>query len=101
MAAQRTKYVTVVGFLGIVIAAVYINAAANLSPSIFALLQSLREEFVTAGSTPSVASLAPRYRKECPKHRFKSVKIVSPQPNIMIIEEFLTSEEAQFLINAA
>jgi len=98
MEAQRTKYVTVVGFLGIVIAAVYINAAAKLSPSIFAPLQSLRE---ATGSVPSVASLAPRYRKGCPKHRFKSVKIVYPAANIMIIEEFLTSEEAQFLINAA
>jgi len=103
MEAQRTKYLSVVGLLGIVVAAVYINSVVNLlpSPSILVPLRSLPDKFATSGAASSIESLGDQYRKGCPKYRFKSVKLVSSDPNVMIIEEFLTSEEAHSLINAA
>ena len=55
-------------------------------------------------STPKVLGverLAYEYRKGCPKHRFKSIQILSRNPDVVLIDGFLTKVEAQFLINAA
>lgn len=97
MEKSRTKYLSVVGFLSILIAAVYIGNSVlttNFSHSILAPIR-----FVS--TTNAVDTLGARYRRECPTHRFKSVKIVSRKPDIMIIDEFLTPEEANVLIGAA
>lgn len=101
MEVQRTTYLGVIGLLGILIAATYVNPGAKLSPSILAPFRSAYEPFTTSGFAPSVDNLAARYQKGCPTHRFESVKIVSRDPSIMIIEDFLTPEEVQTLINAA
>jgi hypothetical protein len=41
------------------------------------------------------------YRKSCPKHRFESVQILSRDPTIVLIEEFLTKTEAEVLLRIA
>jgi hypothetical protein len=100
MESPKTKYLTVVGLLGILIglAALYINPTASVSSLILA---PVYKAFQPPQPASAIDSLAARYRKECPVHRFTSVKVISRNPHIMIIEDFLTSDEAQALINAA
>jgi hypothetical protein len=90
--------------LGVALGFSYINPF-NLST--LSALNTKFYEFYSAGEakvelTPVEvdAALAARYRESCPEHPF-TVKLLSRAPDIMIIEDFLTPAEAQFLINVA
>lgn len=58
------------------------------------------EPEVEAGIVDPFAAFAATYREACPAHQF-TVKLLSRAPDIMIIEDFLTPREAEFLINVA
>src|SRR5436305_15194347 len=45
--------------------------------------------------------LGTQYRAGCPNHQFRWIQRLSRNPNVIIIDGFLTSDEASFLINAA
>jgi hypothetical protein len=49
----------------------------------------------------SAKDLATEYRKGCPQHRFSGVKVLSREPYALLIEEFVTPAEAEFLVRAA
>jgi hypothetical protein len=90
--------------LGVALSLSYIN------PFDFSTLSALNTKFLEfysggeakAELTPvdADAALAARYRESCPTQRF-SVKLLSQAPDIMIMDDFLTPAEAQFLINVA
>src|SRR5579871_3666776 len=90
------KYLNLTGLLCMSIVISYI---VFLYPSISSNLGAYFDK-----STPKligVERLAYEYRKGCPKHRFKSIQILSRNPDVVLIDGFLTKVEAQFLINAA
>jgi hypothetical protein len=99
-----TKYLNVLGLLGLLSAIIYVNPLA-VSPS--AITSVLKRS--TSFSPPIIfeaedpfESLAEEYRTNgCPNHQFISVKRVSRIPDIVLIEGFLTKEEADFLVHAA
>jgi len=49
----------------------------------------------------TASNLADKYRDSCPDHQFTSIRLLSRSPEIMIIDGFLTEEEAQVLIHMA
>jgi len=50
----------------------------------------------------SAEDLADLYRRQgCPKHPFTSVRILSRAPDIILIDDFVTKAEADYLTNAA
>ena len=47
-------------------------------------------------------NLADVYRRQgCPKHPFKSVQILGRAPDIILIDDFVSKAEAEYLITAA
>lgn len=53
------------------------------------------------GAEATAENLADLYRQQgCPKHPFTSVRIVSRSPDIILIDEFVTKAEAEYLSNA-
>jgi hypothetical protein len=90
--------------LGVALGLSYINP---FHLSTLSALNTKFQEFDSAGEakvelSPAEidAALAARYRESCPAHPF-TVKLLSRAPDIIIIEDFLTPAEAQFLINVA
>jgi len=95
------KYLNVVPILGVLVALAYI---ALESASIAGIFTSVRGYFENLSNTQPEAGmkrLVQEYRKGCPNHRFKSTQLLSRDPDIVLIEGFLTQAEAQFLVKAA
>jgi hypothetical protein len=90
-------YWGIVGLIGVLAALGYVDLLPLkvyiLTPVSY-IQQWLREFSLKL----SIQSLANEYRKGCPTHEFTSVRILSRQPSMMLIEGFLTDLEAQFLV---
>jgi hypothetical protein len=91
------KYFTALGALAFAYFYVYPNQSPKVTP-VIQVLEKVRGHFQTH---PAAASLAERYANGCPEHHFDSVRQLSRSPDIMIIDGFLTPEEAQILVKAA
>lgn len=77
-------------------------AIISLNP--FQILEKFnRHTLISIFDRPTTLQvLANRYRQQCPDHRFTSVKrLTRIYPEITIIEDFLTKEEADILIDLA
>jgi len=89
--------------LGLLVAVAVLNPWGIILPS------SIRPEtpLETAQHEPmakqpvTASNLADKYRDSCPDHQFNSIRLLSRSPEIMIIDGFLTEEEAQVLIHMA
>ena len=88
-----TKHLNIVAIIGVVIAILSLVPYTNLS-SRLQIAQSAPRQL-------SAKDLAAEYRKGCPPHRFSSVKILSREPYAVIIEDFVTPAEAEFLVKTA
>jgi hypothetical protein len=102
-----TKYLNLLGILGILSAIMYINPlsgdpAAILSQAPFlAHANDFLKRTIGFGIRTPAESFLAKYRDGCPPHYFSSVKIVSRAPDIIVIEGFLSKEEAEYLVNFA
>ena len=100
-----TRYVNALGVLGLLAGIVYLNPLANpasIQPFRDLYDRAVHLTFPTTIVSSKVSDIGARYLKDgCPKHQFKSVRVANRQPDIMIIEDFLTEEEANFLIAQA
>lgn len=85
-----TKHLNIVGLIGVVIATFYVVP--------FTIVPSLVPSAILA---PRPKDLAAEYRKGCPQHRFSSVKVLSRDPYALLIEDFVTPAEAEFLVKIA
>jgi hypothetical protein len=100
-----TRYVNALGVVGLLAGIVYLNPLAN--PASIQPFRELYEKavqltFPAPVVPPKISSIGERYLRDgCPKHQFKSIRLAHRQPDIMIIEGFLTEEEANFLIAEA
>ena len=88
-----TKHLNIAALIGVVVAILSLVPFTNL-PSLFAIEPPTPREL-------TVKELASEYRKGCPQHRFSSVKILSREPYALLIENFVTPAEAEFLVKAA
>lgn len=101
-----TKYINILGLLGFVTAIVYINPLTSDAPIIARANQFLKRttgiDFQqSSSSSSSEAAFLAKYANGCPVHQYSAVKIVSRSPDIMVIENFVTSEEADYLVKFA
>jgi len=89
-----TRYFGVLLFLSALIAVVSINPLGVV-------------QFPTSFSFPSfekatkLETLARKYREGCPRHQFTAVKRISRVPDMILIEGFLTKDEADILVELA
>ena len=101
-----TKYINLLGLLGFVTAIVYINPLTSDAPIIARANQFLKRatgiDFQqSSSSSSSEAAFLAKYANGCPVHQYSAVKIVSRAPDIMVIENFVTPEEADYLVKFA
>lgn len=92
----------VLGLIALCIAIVHVNPFAKTYIASISSIRSLytKTAQVTSGDYP-FHQVASQYRKGCPRHQFKSVKYISRNPTMFIIEGFLTKLEAEVLVHAA
>jgi len=99
-----TKYINILGLLGFVTAIVYINPLTNDAPIIARANDFLKRatgiHFQTSSLSKEEEFLA-KYANGCPAHQYSAVKIASRAPDIMVIENFLSPEEAEYLVKFA
>ena len=89
-----TKNLNILGLIGVL--------AATLCIVPFTIDPSFLPIAISAPRNPlPLKDLAAQYRKGCPQHHFSSVKVLSREPYAMVIEEFVTPAEAEFLVKAA
>jgi len=96
------NYLSLFGIVGLLLAVIYVNPLSGSTPSLSEDLSRFVEFFkgVTRRGD-STADLIARYKNGCPNHQFASIKVVSRRPDIMLIEGFVTKEEADFLVKLA
>jgi len=100
------KYINLLGLLGFVTAIVYVNPLTSDAPIIARANQFLKRATGITFQQPSSASSSEeaflaKYINGCPVHQYSAVKIVSRAPDIMVIENFVTPEEADYLVKFA
>jgi hypothetical protein len=95
------KYLGALGFLGVLVALISIIPFQDYSLSFPDLLKNVHKEPFKQSLELTVDNLAAEYRKGCPKHQFKSIQLVSREPQVMFIEGFVTKLEAEFLVKMA
>jgi hypothetical protein len=96
-----TKQLNLGGLLRPLIKILYIAFLVQRPALFFPSIRAIEETWTDSALKPSLASLAADYRKGCPKHRFRSIQLVSREPHIMLIEGFLTEAEAEILVDIA
>jgi hypothetical protein len=96
-----TKYVNVLGFLGLLTTILYINPVANIIPAISNRYQSFHNQATDSAPATPFDVLPAQYRNGCPVHKFKSVRQLSRKPDVMLIEGFLSQFEADYLLKIA
>ena len=94
--SQMEKKNNTAGLFGILVvvllAVAFINPLAKLAP----LFKN------SAPTTPTFKSLGEQYKVlGCPDHRYKSVRLLSRRPYIILIEAFLKQEEGEVLLKLA
>lgn len=93
------SYANPLALLGLLLGVVVLNPWGVISPSSVFPEAPLESSFQPEAREPIVPyNLADKYRDSCPDHQFKSVRLVSRSPEIMIIDGFLTEEEAAALV---
>jgi hypothetical protein len=98
------KYANAIGILALLTGVIYFNPLGG-SPSLPAIpsipsIPSIFDSFRIQGGHP-LDELPATLPNGCPAHKFKSVRHLSRAPDIMIIEGFLTPEEADVLVEVA
>ena len=98
------KYANAIGILALLTGVIYFNPLGG-SPSLPAIpsipsIPSIFDSFRIQRGQP-LDELAATLPNGCPAHKFKSVRHLSRAPDIMIIEGFLTPEEADVLVEVA
>lgn len=96
-----TKYVNVLGFLGLLASILYINPVVNVIPAISTYYHYLHDQVTGSAPANPFDVLPAQYRNGCPVHKFKSVRQLSRKPDVMVIEGFLTQFEADYLLKIA
>jgi len=91
----------VLGLIALCIAIVHVNPFAKTYITSISSIRSLYTKTAHVTSDDSGFHLASQYRKGCPQHQFTSVKYLSRNPTMFIIEGFLTKLEAEVLVDAA
>jgi hypothetical protein len=97
------KYANAIGILALLTGVIYFNPLGGSPslpeipsiPSIPSIFDSFR---IQRGPLDELPATLPN---GCPAHKFKSVRHLSRAPDIMIIEGFLTPEEADVLVEVA
>ena len=93
------SYANPLALLGLLIGVVVLNPWGVISPSSVLPKAPLESSFHPEPQEPIVPyNLADKYRDSCPDHQFKSVRLVSRSPEIILIDGFLTEEEAAALV---
>jgi hypothetical protein len=96
------SYANPLALLGLLIGVVILNPWGAISPSSVLPETPLESSFQPEPQEPlSPFNLADNYRDSCPDHQFKSVRLVSRSPEIMIIDGFITEEEADAIVHMA
>jgi hypothetical protein len=100
--AKRAIYWSVVvGLIGVLVALVYVDRLPPTVKTLTSVRYILRQWLGELSPELTVDNLAAEYRKGCPAHKFTSVRILSREPSMMLIEGFLTDVEAEFLVKIA
>ena len=99
------KYANAIGILALLTGIIYFNPLGG-SPSMptipsISSIPAMFGAFRIQGVAPFVDELPAPLSNGCPAHKFKSVRQLSRAPDIMIIEGFLTAEEAEALLEIA
>jgi len=97
-------YLNIFGIVSAVIAVgfyLYPELDEHLHSAIGPFLQYSGLLLKTSPNEPTIDTIAAAYRKGCPDHRFGSISILSRSPQLLIIENFVTPVEAEFLIKTA
>ena len=92
-----SRYISVIVLLSAFVAIISINPLGIVSTSIS--LPKSELPLFERGS--KLETLAKRYREGCPRHQFTSIKRLSRVPDMMLIEGFLTKDEADILVELA
>jgi len=99
-----TRYFGTIGVLGFLTAFLYFNLlGASLTVSKLSFLSRINHFFKEKTGVNldlERERFLAKYKNGCPDHRY-FVKLVSRDPWIMIIENFLTKEEADYLVEFA
>lgn len=104
MESGKAKYLYVLGLLGLLFALAYVNPFSGTPPAFISnspLLSRFFEKTTDASTALTFDEMVEKYRHGCPEHRYDSVKILSRAPDMMVIEGFLTKEEASYLVQFA
>ena len=76
------------------------QATQYIQPQVTSRFLQPQKTFEVAKNVTPV-HLADQYRNGCPHHQFDSVRIISRSPEIILIEGFLTKQEAEVLVQMA
>lgn len=96
------SYANLLALLGLLVGVVVLNPWGIISPTSILPETPLESSFQPEPQeTVAPFNLADNYRDSCPDHQFKSVRLVSRSPEIMIIDGFITEEEADALVHMA
>jgi hypothetical protein len=107
MEPGTAKYFNILGLLGLILALVYVNPFSGTPPAflsnspVFARLNNLFKKPTGASTGLTQNEMIEKYRYGCPNHQFDSVKVLSRTPDMMVIEGFLTKDEANYLVQFA
>ena len=100
--ASVSKYVNVLGLLGVMTCILYLNPLGDYLPILVYPARFAHDIYVKHTADPSPRELLPpEYADGCPLHKYKSVRVLSRSPDLLFIEGFLSDFEAEYLLNIA
>jgi hypothetical protein len=92
----------VLGVIGFLMALLSMTSVKDQGSQLITSLNALfTPRPVVPSYTPVYADDESAYEHSCPPHQYDSVKIVSRNPDIIIIENFLSPWERQYLVDIA
>jgi hypothetical protein len=95
-----TKYIMFFAVVSVIAAIVSVNPLGKIPSSIGEAFDIVKDMVGPRETPTSLEALARQYGKGCPAHKF-TVKRLSRQPDMMLIEGFLTKAEADILVDLA
>ena len=96
------SYANPLALLGLLVGVAILNPWGIISPSSILPATPLESSFQhKPQETIAPFNLADKYRDSCPDHQFKSVRLVSRSPEIILIDGFITEDEADALVKMA
>jgi len=97
-----SKYVNVLGLLGVLTCILYVNPLGDHLPIVVYPARFAHDTYLKyTADPPPRESLPPEYADGCPAHKYKSVRLLSRSPDLLFIEGFLSHFEAEYLLNIA